>query len=144
MFVRFDNNLSNSDLLMTPPGGGAPAAYLATPAPIRELGGRLSPDGRWAAYQSNEAGRYEVYVQAFPPTGGKWQVSLSGGRNPRWRSDGRELFFEQADAIYAAPVAVNGGALDFGRPVKLFEHRLAHGDRERTAGRCHATASGSS
>ena len=54
---------------------------------------RFSPDGRWVAYTSNESGRPEVYVQPFPASGGKWQVSTGGGILPMWRGDGRELFY---------------------------------------------------
>src|SRR5713101_7655451 len=51
--------------------------------------GRFSPDGRWVAYQSNESGRFEIYVAPFPGPGGKWQVSIAGGTDPRWRPDGK-------------------------------------------------------
>lgn len=53
----------------------------------------FSPDGRWMAYASNESGRFEIYVVAFPGAKGKWQVSSSGGTFPRWRGDGKELFY---------------------------------------------------
>jgi Tol biopolymer transport system component len=58
---------------------------------------RFSPDGRWVAYQSNESGRNEVYVAPFPGPGGKWQVSTAGGTFPRWRNDGRELYYLAPD-----------------------------------------------
>jgi Tol biopolymer transport system component len=54
---------------------------------------QFSPDGKWVAYVSNESGRDEVYLQAFAADGGKWQVSDNGGREPRWRGDGKEVFF---------------------------------------------------
>lgn len=54
---------------------------------------RMSPDGRWVAYNSSESGRPEVYVVPFPPTGDRFQVSPHGGVQPIWRSDSRELFF---------------------------------------------------
>jgi len=65
-----------------------------TPRPVvqtrfNELQGSFSPDGRWIAYVSDESGRSEVYVQSFPPSGGKWQISISGGVQPRWRAMGR-------------------------------------------------------
>jgi len=68
----------------------------ATPlmaTPFNENEGRFSPDGRWLAYRSNETGTQEIFVQPFPPTGQKWQVSTTGGRTPRWTSDGRELVY---------------------------------------------------
>ena len=58
----------------------------------------ISPDGRWLAYQSNEAGRLEIYVQPFPPSGAKYQVSTGGGRDPLWSPDGRQLFYLQTEA----------------------------------------------
>src|SRR5260370_36422570 len=62
-----------------------------------EGGGVFSPDGKWVAYQSNESGRLEIYVRSFSPAaaaaGGKWQVSNQGGTAPRWRGDGKELFY---------------------------------------------------
>jgi tricorn protease-like protein len=61
--------------------------------------GRISPDGRWLAYVSNESGRDEIFVRQFPPSGGRWQVSAQGGTNPRWSRDGRELFYVAPDRM---------------------------------------------
>jgi Tol biopolymer transport system component len=72
-------------------GNDTPIVIAATEA--REFDGRFSFDARWVSYVSNETGTDEVYVQPFPPTGGKWQVSSGGGHSPRWRADGRELFY---------------------------------------------------
>jgi Tol biopolymer transport system component len=69
---------------------------------------RLSPDGRWVAYVSNESGVDQVFVRAFPQTEGKWQVSISGGTNPRWQRDGRELLFVAPDGMLTA-VGIEGG-----------------------------------
>src|SRR4029453_15396759 len=73
-----------------------------------EAQARFSPDGRWVAYTSNESGSFEVYVQSFPPSGGKWQISTNGGSQPQWRHDGKELFFLGLDRKLTA-VEVNGG-----------------------------------
>jgi Tol biopolymer transport system component len=59
--------------------------------------GQFSPDGRWVAYSSNESGKWEVFVAPFPGPGGNWQVSTSGGSEPRWRRDGKELFYVAPD-----------------------------------------------
>lgn len=74
--------------------------FLVAPPPFDKPDGQLSPDGHWLAYTSNESGRYEVYVKAFQGssqgTGGegpRWQLSNHGGRAPRWRGDGRELYY---------------------------------------------------
>ena len=84
---------------------------------------RFSPDGRWLAYASEESGRYEIYVQAFPGPGGKWQVSTDGGTRPVWRPDGRELFYLGADHLMAVPVETTGGFRS-DRPVALFPNDL--------------------
>src|SRR5205823_22024 len=89
-----------------------------------EITGKISPDGRWLAYSSNETGRYEVYVQTFPIPGGKRQVSTAGGHQPTWRADGKELFFLALDSKINA-VAIKGDtALDISPPQALFEIRL--------------------
>ena len=61
--------------------------------PAREVNGQLSPDGRWVAYQSNESGRDEVYLTAFPAGGQRFPISSAGGMVPRWSRDGRGIFF---------------------------------------------------
>jgi Tol biopolymer transport system component len=78
---------------------------------FNEVGGRLSGDGRWIAYTSNESGRVEVYAASFPKAGGKWQVSTSGGRWPRWRDDGKEIFYLAPDnTLMTAEVMSDGAA----------------------------------
>jgi Tol biopolymer transport system component len=68
-------------------GGGRP--FPVVTGPFDNYAGRLSPDGKWIAYDGNETGRPEIYVQDFPPKGGKWQISTAGGLRPEWRADGR-------------------------------------------------------
>jgi Tol biopolymer transport system component len=83
--------------------------------------GQLSPDGRWLAYASSASGRTEVYVQAFPVARGKWQISTSGGTQPRWRRDGRELFYLTAGGeLMAVPVKPGIESIETGIPVPLF------------------------
>jgi serine/threonine protein kinase/Tol biopolymer transport system component len=88
--------------------------------PETTRGGTVSPNGRWLAYQSDESGRYEVYVQDFPGPGGKWQISRDGGREPRWAADGKELFFPNGDRLMVAAVETNAG-FRAGTPGVLFE-----------------------
>jgi eukaryotic-like serine/threonine-protein kinase len=82
----------------------------------------VSPDNRWMVYQSNESGRREIYVTAFPAGGAKWQVSTSGGTWPRWRRDGKELFFlDPSDKMMAVDVNPSGSSIHLGIPHGLFQ-----------------------
>ena len=83
----------NTDLWLLPLSEDRKPIALAT-TPFNEQDARFSPDGEWVTYESDESGRMEVYVQRVPPTGEKWQVSTSGGENPRWARSTRELFYE--------------------------------------------------
>jgi Tol biopolymer transport system component len=94
-------------------------APIATEA-LSQGSSRFSPDGRWIAYGSDESGKFEVYVRPFPGPGGRWQVSTSGGSNPRWRGDGKELYYLSLDnTIMAVPVSA-GTAFQAGAPRVLF------------------------
>ena len=86
--------------------GTAARPYVATPA--RESAARVSPDSRWVAYQSDESGRFEVYVQAYPTPGSKTLVSMGGGISPVWRGDGRELYYWQGTQLVAVSIATSG------------------------------------
>ena len=102
-------------------GNGTPFAVVQTSA--EELSGQFSPDGRWVAYQSDESGRVEVYVQPFPGPGSKWPISTNGGSQVRWRHDGKELFYVASDGrLMAASIQAgpDARALDIGTPVALF------------------------
>jgi serine/threonine protein kinase/Tol biopolymer transport system component len=83
--------------------------------------GQFSPDGRWVAYASNETGKWEIYVTSFPDARGKWQVSTSGGEQPRWRADGKELFFLSSDSKMMAAPVTTGATFDAGSPATLFQ-----------------------
>ncbi|HSF16176.1 MAG TPA: protein kinase [Vicinamibacteria bacterium] len=101
--------------------------WLATPA--AEWAGRLSPDGRWMAYNSDESGRDEVYVQPFPGPGGKWLVSEGGGYNAIWSRDGRELFYRRADQILRVEVETERG-FAIGKRSALFSGRYRSAGRD--------------
>ena len=93
--------------------------FLKGPSVLRN--GQFSPDGKWVAYASNETGKWEIFVTSFPNAHGKWQVSMGGGEQPRWRGDGKELFYLSSDGkVMAAPV-VTGTKFDAGTPVVLFQ-----------------------
>jgi hypothetical protein len=92
----------------------------------------FSPNGRWVAYQSNESGRYEIYIRPFPGPGRQWPVSTAGGAQPRWKSDGKELYWIAADAkLMAAPITVTGNAIETGAPTALFPTRIYLGGSEQ-------------
>jgi hypothetical protein len=82
--------------------------------------------GKWFAYASQESGRNEVYVQSFPPPGGKWQVSRNGGSEPRWRRDGRELFFLAPNGMMTVVPVRTEGTFEASTPVELFQTRFAN------------------
>jgi eukaryotic-like serine/threonine-protein kinase len=83
---------------------------------------RFSPDGRWLAYSSDESGKNEIYLAPFPGPGAKWQVSTGGGSQPRWRRDGKELFYLSADLrLMSVEIRTTGATLDPGAPTVLFE-----------------------
>ena len=85
-----------------------------------EIDASFSPDGHWMSYASDESGRYEVYVQPFPSSGGKWQISTEGGREPRWSRNGRELFYRSGDKMMAVDV-VTQSAFQVATPRVLFQ-----------------------
>ena len=85
---------------------------------------QFSPDGRWIAYSSNETGKMEIYVANFPGGNGKWQVSTGGGQEPRWRQDGKELFYLSPDGKMMAVALAPGASFEAGSPLALFQtHR---------------------
>jgi Tol biopolymer transport system component len=81
----------------------------------------FSPDSRLIAYRSNESGRFEVYVEALAPNGGRWQISTAGGEEPSWRGDGKELYYVSAkDELMAVDIERTGDSVRAGPPRKLF------------------------
>jgi hypothetical protein len=86
-----------------------------------ETDGQISPDGKWVAYASDESGAWEIYVSSFPGAAGKWQVSRGGGSEPRWRGDGKEIFYIAPSGMLMA-VPVNGETtFATGQPMPLFQ-----------------------
>jgi serine/threonine-protein kinase len=88
--------------------------------PGEELEPSFSPDGRWLAFTSTETGRYEVYVAAFPDTSVRHQITVEGGRAPKWRRDGRELVYRFGGRMFAVPLDITRG-VSTGRPRMLFD-----------------------
>ena len=97
-----------------------------TPSPLLasvsgEGQAQFSGDGRWTAYTSDETGTPEIFVQPFPPTGAKWQVSTGGASDPRWRRDGRELFYVSADGKLTTVPIKGGTSFEVGAAQALFQ-----------------------
>jgi Tol biopolymer transport system component len=108
-----------------------------------ESQGRFSPDGRFVAYTSNASGQNEIYVQTFPnPEDGKWMISRAGGGQPRWRRDGRELFFISLDSkLMAVEVSANA-VFSPGVPKELFDAPIWGGGQTNNATRYDVSADG--
>ncbi len=109
-------------------GDAKPFPFASSSFDERE--GQFSPDGLSVAYQSNESGRFEIYLRTFPDGGDQQLVSTEGGAQPRFRADGRELFYVAPDGtMMAAPLtpAAGGGTPKVGTPIALFATRIAGG-----------------
>jgi Tol biopolymer transport system component len=91
-------------------------------APGNQQYAQFSPDGHWVAYSSDESGQLEVYVAPFPWTGAKWQVSNGGGVLPRWRRDGKEIFFLRmgSASTFATEVDAHGSSFEVGAMRTLY------------------------
>jgi Tol biopolymer transport system component len=112
---------SRSILVLIPATGGTPTQFHQSDA--SETNPQISADGKWVAYASNESGEWEIYVTTFPAAAGKWQVSRDGGTEPRWRADGKELYYiGQTGTLMAVPVEASG-TFSSGAPTPLFQIR---------------------
>jgi len=132
VFIIYTQNdaKSKSDIWALPVSGDPPVLGKPFPflqAEFNQGEAKLSRDGKWMAYTSDETGRYEVYVQSFPSPGGKSQVSTSAGSRPVWSRDGRELFYIAADGKLMAVDVKTGSKFAAGAPKPLFDTHLAAG-----------------
>ena len=117
-------------LPLSPSGAasGQPSIYLKTP--FSSASARFSPDLKWVAHSSNESGQQEIYVESFPTPAVRTQVSNSGGYYPRWRRDGKELFYRAPDGrVMVATVRYTTGGLEFSPPSALFRIPESFGGR---------------
>ncbi len=120
IFFMVQNNATRQDVYYIDLNGDKKLTpFIQSPA--NEAGAVLSPNGKWLAYQSDESGRYEVYVIAFPGPGGKWQVSNGGGGSPFWSADGKQLYYTIGDKLMMAPIQ-NVETFQFGAPSALPIH----------------------
>ena len=123
--MRKDKDLcrrTDRDLYMVSLEGGSAEVLLNTE--FNEQNARISPDGGWLAYTSNESGQDEIYVRPFPDVeSGKWQVSTDGGNMPQWGPDGRGLFYQSADfQLTRVPIRIEG-SFSYGNPEALFSYQ---------------------
>jgi serine/threonine protein kinase len=113
---------SNFELWTVPlDGERKPTSFLSGPYGVSH--GQFSPDGRWVAYSSNETGKWEIYVAPFPGPGGNWKVSTAGGSEPRWRRDGKELFYVAPDGTIMTADVQEGPTFEANLARPLFRVR---------------------
>jgi Tol biopolymer transport system component len=128
LIYEVDDPKTSWDIWVLPLAEGS-KPYPFIQAPLRQEYGRISPDGRWVAYRSTESGRDEVYVVPFPGPGDKIQLSTDGGIYPRWRSDGKEIFYlTTRGRLMAASVDGSGAQFNVGAETPLFDVRPTRGD----------------
>ena len=120
ILYEVDNGIDYKfDLFVLPMfGDRKPFPYVQTS--FVESHGQFSPDGKWVAYTSDQSGRPEVYVESFPRGNGFWQISSSGGDQPQWRGDGKELYYLAPDKNIMSVSVNNSQTVEFGRPAALF------------------------
>jgi dipeptidyl aminopeptidase/acylaminoacyl peptidase len=129
LLFRTQDVKTKYDLWALPMDGEA-KPFVVVQTNFDERDAQFSPDGKWIAYESDESGRFEIYVQPFPGPGQKLPVSTNGGAQVRWPRNGKELFYIGLDdRLMAVPIRVpsNGQAMEIGAPVPLFPTRVIGG-----------------
>ena len=127
-FLLYEPNPTVAELWLLPMSGERkPAVFLSGEGGTLPGEGTFSHDGKWLAFTEYSAGKREVYITSFPSKTGKWQVSVAGGHYPRWRGDGKELFFLRADnaTVMAVDLDLKNSVPRIGIPKELFPVHLA-------------------
>jgi Tol biopolymer transport system component len=120
LFCQVQNNATRQDVYYIDLNGDRKLTpFLQSPA--NEMAAVLSPNGKWLAYASDESGRAEVYVTAFPGPGGKWQVSNGGGNSPSWSADDKQIYYSVGDKLMLVAIQ-NVETFEFGAPTALPIH----------------------
>jgi Tol biopolymer transport system component len=141
LFYSRRNPKTGNDLFVLPMvGERKPQPLIQTP--FTDAAAQFSPDGKWVAYWSDESGTNQTYVQPFPQTGEKIQISVDGGSQPRWRSDGKELFFISLDARMLAVDVESASKFHAGLPKALFQIPGYSGAQAGGVGRYSVTRDG--
>jgi eukaryotic-like serine/threonine-protein kinase len=125
--IVFRNLLAKNEIWYLPLSPPRKPVALLESRDFTHIQSQLSPDGRWLAYTSPESGRFEVYVQSFPKSSGKWQVSTEGGDWPRWSRDGHEIYFLSPAAKMMAASVKAGTSFEMGTPKALFDANVLFG-----------------
>jgi dipeptidyl aminopeptidase/acylaminoacyl peptidase len=120
MIYSIQSVVTKRDLWTVRLGNGPPLSTLFLGTPFNENGAEISPDGRWAAYTSDESGSPELYVQPMPPNGHKWRISNAGAQDFRWRPDSRELFYIVNNAMHSVEVQADAASFAHSEPKILF------------------------
>jgi Tol biopolymer transport system component len=121
LFRSIDDKTNFELWYLSMTGERKPAIYLKNTFGFSHA--QFSPDAHWVAYASNESGKWEIYVSAFPDPGGNWKVSSAGGSEPRWRRDGKELFYLAPDGKLMAVAVKEGPPFEAGVATALFQTR---------------------
>ena len=128
LLYGFDQGKTYRDLWALPMGQPGAKPFQVTHGNSMIKQGSFSPDGRFIAYTSDESGRYEVYVQPFPDASkGKWVISQTGGVEPQWSRDGRELFFFSGQKLMMVEVDLHGASFHSSVPKELFSAPVPSG-----------------
>jgi serine/threonine protein kinase/Tol biopolymer transport system component len=115
LYTATPGSLANSIWMVPLAGDHKPQLFMQAGSEAYLMGGWFSPDSKWVAYTSRESGRAEVYVTNFPQPSGKWQISTAGGNQPRWRRDGKALYYIGIDrTVMEASLTLHGDAVDIG------------------------------
>jgi Tol biopolymer transport system component len=119
LYTRTDPKTATDIWVLPIEGDKKPFAFLLTP--FNEGAPRFSPDGKFVAYISQDQGQPDVFVQPFPASGNRWQISTNGGRAPAWRADGKEIFYVSGDNKLVAVDVTTGNGFEVGIPKPLFD-----------------------
>jgi hypothetical protein len=111
---------TRDDLWLVPANGdGEPRPYARSP--FNEIQGAIAPDGRWIAYASDESGRFEIYLDSFPTPGNRARLTNGGGSDPRWKTNGAELYFRRGSEIHVVSPRLSGGPPEALSSARLFD-----------------------
>src|SRR4029078_146696 len=119
LYNRIDPKTGPDIWVLPIEGQKKPFVFLQTP--FSETAARFSPDGKFVVYVSQDQGPPEVFVQTFPASGNRWQISTKGGRAPAWRGDGKEIFYVSGDNKLVAVDVTTGNNFQVGIPKPLFD-----------------------